>query len=500
MPARHAHLLSLAFCSLIAVPAAAEEPGPVANPDGSVSVKTRVAVVVGYNGSSQAERADLRYADDDAARYFELLAPGVDRAWLLTQFDDLSQDVFSALVPVARAPTRAALEGVLLEAESVLEAARTRGERTELVFVYAGHGDVLDGMGYVNLQGSRLTRVDFEKLILDGLSTDRKHIVIDACRSYFLVSSRGPGGERAATVAPYAGPRRRAGVGYVLSTSSDAESHEWASFQGGIFSHEVRSALSGAADLDVDGAVDYQELAAFVAVANEGIPQARYRPRFFIQPPSEDKRASVFRPSDLEARWLEFPELVAGRIRVTDQRGLPYADLNKAQGDRIRVALVHQGTHTVAWNQRRWRMDGTTARAELTSLPDAPPEVLARTQPHEAFQFLFTTAMSEDVLRGWRLGAQLTEPAPEPPENELAWLPPVLVGTGLALAAGGTGLLIAGAQTRSDLTDPNLSQADRVSRAEESDAFVVAGIATAATGLVVGVIGGWLWGSEGGPN
>ena len=448
-----------------------------------------LAVVVGFNGSAQ--RADLRFADDDAARYFELLAPGMDKAWLLTVFDDASQEVFDGLVDVARLPTMEGLQAVLLEVEAHLVAAKARGARTELTFVYAGHGDVSDGTGYVNLEGSRLTRPKFEELVLDGISADRIHVVIDACRSYFLVSSRGPGGAREPAEEGYAGPRRRPGVGYVLSTSNDAESHEWASFQGGVFSHEVRSALTGAADLDGDGDVDYQELAAFVAVANEGIPQARYRPRFFIQPPSEDKDASVFHTGR-----LDLAESVSGRIRVTDARGVPYADLHKAKGDHVRVALTREGPHTIAWNNRQCRLDGAVERADLTELTATPTEnVAARTQPHEAFQHLFTTPMSADVLRGWRLGARLTAPAPQTPERR-RWLPPALVATGLAVTAGGAALLVAGAQTRSDLSDPTLSQVDRISRAEDGDLLVAAGVATAATGLVVGAIGGWLWGSK----
>ncbi|MEM6369713.1 MAG: caspase family protein [Myxococcota bacterium] len=475
-----------------AVPAAAESVSAPAEAKAAPG-RTRLAIVVGHNGSQTPGRAELRFADDDAARYFELLAPAMDRAWLLTGFDDLSQEVFAELVPIARTPTRIALEAVLLEAEVVLKAARERGDRTELIFVYAGHGDVSDGMGFVNLEEGRLTRVDFEDLVLDGLPTDRKHVIIDACRSYFLVSSRGPGGTRQVAPQSYAGPRRRAGVGFVLSTSSDAESHEWASFQGGVFSHEIRSALSGGADLDLDGAVDYQELAAFVAVANEGIPQARYRPRFFIQPPSEDKAVPVFAPADTGVRWLELPERVEGRVRVTDHRGVPYADLNKAAGDVLRIALVGVGDHTVAWGDRRWRMDGALPRAELTSLPEAPGEVAARTQPHEAFRHLFSTPMSAEVLRGWRLGARLTKSAPEPPPRRLRWLPPTMVGMGLALAGGGAAMLVAGAQSRSDLADSSLSQADLASRADEGDTLVAAGIVTAATGLVLGTIGGLIW-------
>ena len=50
--------------------------------------------------------------------------------------------------------------------------------------------------------------------------------------------------------------------GVVVATSSEAETHEWSRFDGGVFSHELRSGLLGSADLDGDGQVRYDEIAA----------------------------------------------------------------------------------------------------------------------------------------------------------------------------------------------------------------------------------------------
>ena len=50
--------------------------------------KLSFAVVIGNNKSLGKRRPDLHYADDDAARYYEILqtmAPG--RVWLLTELD-----------------------------------------------------------------------------------------------------------------------------------------------------------------------------------------------------------------------------------------------------------------------------------------------------------------------------------------------------------------------------------------------------------------------------
>ena len=71
----------------------------------------------------------------------------------------------------------------------------------------------------------------------------------------------------------------------MLSSSAAQNSHEWEAYQAGVFSHEVRSALRGAADHDGDGVVTYDELAAFVFTANRSVPNERYRPRFFVRRP-----------------------------------------------------------------------------------------------------------------------------------------------------------------------------------------------------------------------
>ena len=83
------------------------------------------------------------------------------------------------------------------------------------------------------------------------MHADESHLIIDACYSYFLAFGRGPGGRRreVPSFATAEGLAGRSDVGLLLSTTSARESHEWAGFQAGIFSHEVRSGLYGAADL-----------------------------------------------------------------------------------------------------------------------------------------------------------------------------------------------------------------------------------------------------------
>src|SRR5439155_644568 len=50
----------------------------------------------------------------------------------------------------------------------------------------------------------------------------------------------------------------RAGV--IVATSGDQDTHEWARYQSGILSHELRSALSGAADVNGSGRIELSSL------------------------------------------------------------------------------------------------------------------------------------------------------------------------------------------------------------------------------------------------
>ena len=137
------------------------------------------------------------------------------------------------------------------------------------------------------------TPVEIERQIVDRVHANETHLIIDACYSYSLAYGRGTGGIRR-PIGPFAateGLARRPDVGLLLSTTSAQESHEWSNFQAGIFSHEVRSGLYGAADVDGDGQVSYLEIASFISRANDAIPNERYRPNVFAHAPTRGQSA-----------------------------------------------------------------------------------------------------------------------------------------------------------------------------------------------------------------
>jgi len=100
--------------------------------------------------------------------------------------------------------------------------------------------------GYISLEDARLTGEVLGTEIVSRIEARSIHMILDACNPYLVAYSRGPGGERrpardfAKSVYDLGRDPR---VGLLLSTSAATESHEWDAFQGGVFSHEVRSGL-----------------------------------------------------------------------------------------------------------------------------------------------------------------------------------------------------------------------------------------------------------------
>lgn len=384
-----AALAALAFAAPIAA-AAASPPGP--NPFGpSRASPDRVyAVIVGVNGSQDEGVAPLKFADDDAAKYARLFEAVADRIWLLTVLDVDSRTPYADLVRVARIPDQVGLWRTIDEVGYQVAQDRSRGQTTAVYFVYTGHGArAKDGQGYVNLTDARLTRNEFHKLLLErehsGLwaRPDVLHVFIDACSAYFLVSDRGAdltasseGYEQhlSALFAPR-GSDRFPYAGFMLATTGDAKVHEWEAYRGGVFSHLIRSGLTGAADVDLDGAVTYAELGAFVAAASGEIRDPRARINVtVIAPPASPDATLVARDRFKPRQLVLFDEPAEGRYVVEAEGGERIVDLHKPRGQPAIVALWGGRTYYLEGPRGESRLDfrGRTVIAAASLRYDAP--------------------------------------------------------------------------------------------------------------------------------
>ncbi|HYV46285.1 MAG TPA: caspase family protein [Myxococcaceae bacterium] len=308
------------------------------------------ALVVANNASLDRSRAPLQYADDDGAAYFELLEPQVDEALLLAVLDDDTQRRHPGLAARARPPTRRELLAAVDHLATRMEVDRKAGRKSVLYFVYAGHGQRnAVGEGSITLLDGLFGRTDLFDQVVSRLPATFIHLIVDACDSYLFVHARGalsPGPSYAAAITSSLSRmelQRWPQLGLVLSTTREQESHEWSAIRSGVFSHQVRSALSGAADVNGDGRVEYSELAAFVAAANQGVEEARGKVDLLARPPALDHGvalADIRRPT--RQGYLFLPPGMTGRFWVEDEHGVREAELNK-QRDRPAVLALAPG-------------------------------------------------------------------------------------------------------------------------------------------------------------
>ena len=351
-PASLFSLLLAIWCLLVSAKANAD--GPTAGTSSLPGALSQVigspqptqhqafAVVIGNNKSLGRRRPDLHYADDDAARYYEILqtlAPGA--VSLLSEFDRDTARLFPQVVPRAALPTRGALDAAGKHLAEQVNAARNAGRETDVYFVFAGHGDVAEGEGFIELADERFRSSDLVAW-LRAIPFTRAHVILDSCNSFFMLGVRKPGGRHFATSedATRALASRLPNVGVFLSTSAEGEAFEWSEIQSGIFSHVVRSGLLGAADANGDGSVSYLELAAFVHTATADVRNPNMRPHVFSRGPGAKGDAAIMRLHNMTAvRRFELGDASSIRIRLRDENGLPLLDAHTERALPLRIAL-----------------------------------------------------------------------------------------------------------------------------------------------------------------
>jgi hypothetical protein len=457
--------------------------------DAEEAAVARFALVVGVNKSVDKDVAELHFADDDAARYADLFdALGIETV-LLARLDSNTRRLHARAAGNARDPSSRGVDSGVAELTSRAAAAKQRGRKTVLYFVYAGHGNVEHGAGYISLEDGKLTGRDLETRILDKVAPDEAHFIVDACQSYFLAYSRGPGGKRR-TVTGFSGLGslgKRSEVGVLLSTSSARESHEWERVQAGVFSHEVRSGLYGAADANGDGSVTYQEIAAFVQRANAAIPNERFRPDVYARPPAKGASLLDLRPG--LARRIDVEGGQAAHYMVEDQNGVYLAQFHNESGERVH--LVRPGGLGRLYLQRfsdakEYVIDDGDDVVSTARLSLAEPRAQARGAAHEAFSKMFELPFGRGNVSGFvfRVPVEAGSRA-EPDPRPTSWRTVTGIGllglAGVGAAVGGIGLYAA--HSKADDGSAGLSLRDVSVRNDEiQTANLVAGVSFGVAG------------------
>ena len=395
-------------------------------PRGEAPARGVVALVVTNNHSVQLARPDLRYADDDGAKYYELfrmLAPE-DQVALLTDFDSDTARLFPQLGAIARLPSRANVVSAADALARKVESLRKNNIQTDFYFIYAGHGDIDHGRGFVELSDAAVNADDLDAMVFQRVHATHTHIILDSCNSFFVLNPRKPGGRRFPTPeeAAQAMAARLPNVGVFLSTSAEAQVYEWSELQSGIFSHAVRSGILGAADADGDGRVSYTELAAFVNLASKDVRNPLYRPAVFARGPGGQNDAPLLDLTTTNTATLELPIGEEQRVTVRDADELPWIDLHAEAGSRVRLHLPERLRAQLTVESRALdasgrvlgRKEGVAALDHPTLLAEleARPERGRARGPSELFRALFSHPFGRQALAAYLFSTAASAPPP----------------------------------------------------------------------------------------
>jgi hypothetical protein len=325
------------------------------------------------------------------------------------------------------------------------------------------------------------------------------HVIIDACKSYFMVFKRGPGGERK-PVRGILNPDNEefpVNTGVFLSTSSAGDSHEWEAYQAGVFSHELRSALRGAADVDRNNKISYEEAAAFIWTANASIANRRFRPAFYQSPPKnrQHDKASLMRLSEASGDRLVVGPGFSEHIFLEDAVGARLADLHP--GESQAVALILPTERPIfARNPATGKEVALpqTNEIHLARLQWQSPTSTRRGAEHEAFASLFTKKFDHQAEAAYLERLKLFQSEMVQEDDGHNWLRYSLgIASILTGITGGvmTGLALAEKSKIDDAT----SGVDRERFNDRIDAFNVTAIScySVAGGLFAGFLIWTLW-------
>jgi hypothetical protein len=278
----------------------------------------RFAVVAGANRGG-AERVPLRYATSDAR----------DFARVLRRLGGVALDDLTLLEEPDAGRLLGALDAVATEAGR----ARAEGRRVELFVYYSGHSDEAGLL----LGGSRLSYAELRR-VLDAIPADVRVAILDACASGAIARAKG-----GTHVRPFLldASSHVSGHAFLTSSAADEAAQESDRLRASFFTHALLTGLRGAADTSGDGVVTlneayqfaFRETLARTETSQAGPQHATYDIQLVG---SGDVVLTDLRRADAV---LIVPEATDGRVFVRTAAGQLVAELRKARGTRVELAL-----------------------------------------------------------------------------------------------------------------------------------------------------------------
>ncbi|MCA2979260.1 MAG: hypothetical protein INH41_02320 [Myxococcaceae bacterium] len=265
------------------------------------SAAVRFALVIGHDVGLPDERA-LHWAESDAAKVFRLLTElgGVDEArGALLQ----GQPVRAVELAMAR------LAGQVAEA-------RRRGEWTEVIVFFSGHGD----LATLHLGDDRLPRATLEAWV-KAVPADATLVFIDACRTGPVRSGASKGLRRApAFDVRFSRQAGMSGRVTIESVGADESAQESDDLQSGFFTHHLLAGLRGAADVDRDKRVSLAEAYRYAyhrtVTTSFGAAEAAQHPSMSAE--LEGEGEFIVTSLDRASALLQVEADVSGELLVLD--------------------------------------------------------------------------------------------------------------------------------------------------------------------------------------
>jgi hypothetical protein len=391
----------------------------VGEADASAAERT-YAVVVGNRvpPATHDGLRTLRYADDDALRYAQLLGrlPGATR--LLTVLDRDSRARNPDPI-IAGTPTLKALRSAVTDLGKQAKAAQAAGDHVTFVLVFSGHGAVRpDGESFLAMLDGELTRQVMFDEIIEQFPADVVHVVIDACHAGGVVGVRGEedgfGPEIDATTRPVTAAdaerwlhartlARFPHVGVLAAASAGEQAHEWSEIEAGVFSHEVLSGLWGAADINGDKRIEYSELQAFVASANRSIDDPRAVPKIVAHAPDAFPHSAIVDLGGLrDSVWVTGDASELGRFHIELGSGGRHLDAHLGTSAAA-VAVPRGGGAFLRTDDREARIDTVAVgNRRFDELVLQPQSSETRGSTADAYRRgLFHEPFNVDYYRGY---------------------------------------------------------------------------------------------------
>lgn len=485
------------------------------------------AITIG-NNAPPADNSDLkplRYADDDAVRYYELFRLAGPKAELLTVLDRQSQRRYPNHAQLARLPTLSNLRQVLKRYKLSMRDDIRRGDQPILFLTFSGHGDRSgQGIYYLSLLDARLTQAVLYKEVLTFLPDAQINLIVDACHASAVVGVRGAfdkeiEGERvplteneASSIVKHTSLQRFPNVGALMATTVDQEAHEWSQIQAGVFTHEVISALLGAADINGDRRIVYSEVSAFISAANHSVRDTRAIPRIFAHPPASNHNAVLIELNKLNNTvFLRGNPGQLGHFYIELENGQRLLDAHLSGDSRLALALPRgKRSYLRTETEEALVPVGVSGEIQINDLDFQTHQMAARGSLDASYrQDLFSTAFSPAYYLGFIDNQGISgvpfvetrEPKPMNRVDDSEYYSAIgLFGLSAValITAGVTGYLALSAK---DDFDDTQMQKKAHELNQDYQLYGTTSIFSAMLGVAAGVFGWWFWPSaEPDPN